>query len=39
MSSDVCPGLQAMCFMQAQALKPYSSPDIAPLLTMNQPVT
>ena len=32
MPCDVCPGLQGMYFMQAQALWPHSAPDIAPSL-------
>lgn len=31
-SVDVCPGLQAMCFVRAQALKSRSASDIAPSL-------
>lgn len=31
-SVDVCPGLQVMCFVRAQALKSRSASDIAPSL-------
>ena len=31
-SVDVCSGVQAMCFVRAQALKPRSASDIAPSL-------